>query len=478
MPQKIFDVIVIGSGSAGLSVGLGMQALGFRVMMISKTAHAIGGDCLNDGCIPSKAFIHFAGIAAAAKKANQAGFNITGEASMKLAAEYIFNQQEKIRKHENQDWLEQKGITVKIGSAKFAGKNAVAINGETFKAKKFVIATGSTPSKLDVPGLENMAVYNNESIFTLQNLPKRIVIVGGGPIGIEMAQCFCRMGSTVAVIEKGAHIMAHDDDVVVDILQKQLEKEGIIFYCNAKLISCTNANTVEVQKENSKIFTVDCDAIFAATGRGIDVTGLDPKIAGIEVKEKKPVIDSRLRTSNKNIYACGDVAGDLQFSHAAEFHARIILNNFFSPFKKKLDNKFMSWVTFTNPQLATFGLQQKELDARGIKYIKLEQPFDHDDRAVTDDYTYAHSILYISQPSFLKKQVVLGGTMIAPNAGELVQEMILAMKAGISINQIFEKIYPYPVAARINQKAISQYRKSKLTGGIKKLLRIAFKLMS
>ncbi len=230
--------------------------------------------------------------------------------------------------------------------------------------------------------------------------------------------------------------------------------------------------------KDGTIKNIQFDAVFVSIGRELNIETLQLANAGIQVKEGKIVADEYLRTTNKQVFVCGDVAGDLKFSHAAEFHARILLNNFFSPFNKKLNNDHLSWVTFTDPEVASFGLNEQQLKERKIEYERLEQDFEDDDRAITDDYRYGKLVLFISSKGLLKKQKVLGGTMVAPNAGELIQELILANTRGMSINSIFNKIYPYPVATRINQKAIVQYKQQSLTEGIKKLLRFAYKIFS
>jgi pyruvate/2-oxoglutarate dehydrogenase complex dihydrolipoamide dehydrogenase (E3) component len=200
--------------------------------------------------------------------------------------------------------------------------------------------------------------------------------------------------------------------------------------------------------------------------------------AGIDVKDSKIVIDKYLRTTNKNVFVCGDIAGDLMFSHAAEFHARILINNFLSPLKKKLNNDHMSWVTFTDPEIATFGLNEKQIKDRGIKYEKLEQDFSGDDRAITDNYQYGKIILYTNQGGLFKKEKILGGTMIAPNAGELIQELILANTSGLSIKNIFNKTYPYPVASRVNQHLIVKHKEKSISPRLKKILQVAYKIFS
>jgi pyruvate/2-oxoglutarate dehydrogenase complex dihydrolipoamide dehydrogenase (E3) component len=478
MAKTLYDIIVIGSGSGGLSVGFFMNKAGFKVLMISKSDMDIGGDCLNDGCVPSKAFIHVARIAHQAKRAANFGLQLNGSIDIKKATDYVYGRQEIIRVHENAAWLKEQGIEVALGDAHFTGKNEVEVDGKKYSGKKVVIATGSKPRKLNVPGVEQVKYYDNENIFHINELPRRLLVIGGGPIGMEIAEAMSRLGSTVTVVETGEMILEHDDRAVTLILLQQLQKEGIEFLFNASTQSFSSANDAVVKLKDGTIKNIQFDAVFVSIGRELNIETLQLANAGIEVKEGKIVANKYLRTTNKQVFVCGDVAGDLKFSHAAEFHARILLNNFFSPFNKKLNNDHLSWVTFTDPEVASFGLNEQQLKERKIEYERLEQDFEDDDRAITDDYRYGKLVLFISSKGLLKKQKVLGGTMVAPNAGELIQELILANTRSLSINSIFNKIYPYPVASRINQKAIIHYKQEGLTEGLKKLLRFAFKIVS
>jgi pyruvate/2-oxoglutarate dehydrogenase complex dihydrolipoamide dehydrogenase (E3) component len=477
MTQKKYDIIIIGAGSGGLSVGLFMNKAGLKVLMLAKTENAIGGDCLNDGCVPSKALIHVAKIANSAKTAAAFGLQVSGKVDIQKAIDYVYSKQELIRKHENAQWLREQGIDVVLGNAHFANQNEVDVNGEKYTGKKIVIATGSSPKKLQVPGVEKVKYYDNEKVFHLQDLPDRLLVIGGGPIGIEIAQALNRLGSKVTVIHKGAIILERDDATLTAILLTQLQAEGIEFIFNATIEEFTSASE-GVIKINGTVQAIHFDAVFVATGRELLLQPLQLQKAGIAVKDNKIIIDQYLRTTNKNVFVCGDIAGDLQFSHAAEFHARILINNFFSPLKKKLDNRYMSWVTFTDPEVATFGLNEKQLQERHIRYEKLEQDFSMDDRAVVDNYQYGKQVVLISKGAWYKKQVILGGTMIAPNAGELIQELILANANKLSINAIFNKVYPYPVASRINQMLIVQHKEKTLTATVKKLLQHAYKIFS
>lgn len=478
MTTPTYDIIVIGCGSGGLSTGLFMNKAGLKVLMVSKSDHEIGGDCLNDGCIPSKAFIHVARIAHYAKQAANFGLQINGSIDIKKATDYVYGKQEVVRVHENAAWLTEQGIAVALGEAYFTGKNEIEVAGKKYRGKKIVIATGSRPKKLKQPGIEKVKYYDNESIFNINELPKRLLVVGGGPIGIEIAQAMSRLGSHVTVVHQEESILEHDDKAVTEILLKQLQNEGIDFLLNAQTAYFPSANDAIVNLKDDTEKSVQFDAVFVGIGRDLNIETLQLTNAGIEVKENKIIADKYLRTSNKNVFVCGDVAGSLQFSHAAESHARILLNNFFSPLNKKLNNDHLSWVTFTDPEVATFGLNEKQLIERNIPYERLEQDFEDDDRAIVDNYQYAKMILFISSKGFLKKQKILGGTMVAPNAGELIQELILANKTGLSINEIFNKIYPYPVATRINQKLIVQYKQRSFTEPVKKLLRLAYKILN
>jgi pyruvate/2-oxoglutarate dehydrogenase complex dihydrolipoamide dehydrogenase (E3) component len=476
--MKKYDIIVIGAGSGGLSVGNFMVKAGFKVLMVSKTAEAIGGECLNDGCVPSKALIHVAGMVHNAREASQLGLTITTEVDMQKVHQYIYDSQEKIREHENQSYFEKQGFDIAIGSARFVGLNDVAVDGKKYTAKKIVIATGSRPRTLEVSGIEKVIYYDNESIFKIKELPKRLLIIGGGPIGIEIAQAFQRLGSKVTIVHHGNQILKHDDKNLTAILTERLDKSGIDFHFESDITHFESANKAFIKHSTGTIATVDFDSIFVAIGRQLNIENLDLEKAGITVKKNQIVVDDYLRTSNKNVLLCGDVAGNLQFSHAAEQHGRLIINNLFSPFKKKLNNKHMSWVTFTDPELATFGLSEKDLKNQNISYEKLEQSFNHDDRAIVDDYEYGQLQLYIRKGNWFKKEIILGGSMLAPKAGELIQELILANTAGISINKIVNKIYPYPVAARINQKIIVEHKQKILTEKVKKILRFAFKIFA
>ncbi len=477
MNEMKHDIIVIGAGSGGLGISLFMAKVGLKTLLIERSDEHIGGDCLNYGCVPSKALIHVSRLMHQAKQGALFGYTISGKPDFNKAIEYVLSKQAIIRRHENADYLRKEGLDVVLGTAHFISSSAIKVGEEIYTANKIVLATGSRPAALTVPGIEKVIQFNNENVFALNEMPERMLVVGGGPIGIEIGQALNRLGIQVTIIHRGENILPHDAKEMGAILMKQLTEEGIIFHLNAKVKEFTSANEAIVQQKGVSDFNQSFDAVFVATGREIALKDLGLEQAAIQIKDEKIVVNQYLQTTNKHVYTCGDVSGSLMFSHAAEQQARLLLNNFFSPFKKKLNNDFMSWVTFTDPEVATFGLSEAALLKRNISFEKLEMNFEEDDRAIVDSYQFGKLVLYISKGGLFKKEKILGGSMVAPNAGELVQELILANYTGIGINDLFNKIYPYPVASRVNQMIIVKHKEKQLTATLKKLLKFLFRFV-
>jgi pyruvate/2-oxoglutarate dehydrogenase complex dihydrolipoamide dehydrogenase (E3) component len=461
------DIIVIGAGSGGLNIAGFMNKAGFKVLLIDKKAETIGGDCLNHGCVPSKAMIHTARLIHDGKKASDFGIKTSGVVDLKKVVAYVKQKQDIIRKHENPDWFKSIGMDVALGNAQFISKNTVRVGKKDYTAKKIVIATGSRPRQLTLPGIEKVKTYTNEEIFHLDKLPKKLLVIGGGPIGIEIGQCFLRFGSKVHVVQNMSSFLPKEDPQIADVLLQRLKQEGMSFSFDAKTIEFPTKNTLIIEQKSKKK-TLEFDAVFVAIGRQLNIEDLGLDAAGIKYTDRKIIVTEHLQTTNSSVYLCGDVAGSYQFTHAAELHAGVILKNFFSPFKKKLNNDKLSWVTYTDPEIATFGVNEQELKARGVKYEKLVTDFKDDDRAIVDEYQDGRLQIYIA------KDQILGGSMVAPHAGELFQEFVLANSANLSLSKMFEKIYPYPTASRINKRVISQYMSRKLSDGNKKLLRLLY----
>ncbi|CAN5420114.1 mercuric reductase [soil metagenome] len=476
-PKKdVYDIIIIGAGSGGLSVGLSMHMLGFSVLMVDKNPKAIGGECLNTGCIPSKALIHVSRIVYASQKARDFGITSEGKADMRKVKEYIDEKRNIIRKHENAEYFEKMGIDIALGSARFVSKNSIEVNNKIYTGKKIVIATGSKPRKLEIPGVENVKYFDNESVFDLENLPERFLLIGGGPIGIELGQAFHRLGSQVTVVHDDENILTKEDPEIAEILIQKLKEEGIKFYLKSKIKKFISSNQGLIEDMEGKEVKIDFDAVLVGIGRELDYKDLELENADIAVKDGKIMIDPHLRTTNKKVYVSGDVAGNLKFSHAAELHATLLVNNFLSPLKKKLSFESFPWVTFTDPEVATFGLNEKKLKQQGKKYEKHEIDFKDDDRAVVGDYQYGKLILFMEKSLlFPGNAKILGGSMIAPHAGEITQELVLANSAGIKSGKIFEKIYAYPTSARVNKTLMINRYNDFLNPFIKKMLKFLYR---
>ncbi len=466
-----YDIIVIGAGSGGLNVAGFMNRAGFRVLLVDKNHEHIGGDCLNFGCVPSKALIHAARTVHSARQSTKFGLDVRGSADWKRVRSYIKEKQGIFRAHENVLWFREKGMDVVLGSAEFASRSSISVNGKEYTGKNIVIATGSRPRQLTEQGIEKVSrVLNNENIFDMEVVPKRLLVIGGGPIGIEIAQSLAFLGSEVTVSDPGQVILGKEDPEIANVLMEEMKKQGVAFLMGSKLKEFISSNQAILTDDLGIEIAVSFDAVFIGIGRVLNVEGLALEKAGIKMNERGGItVNDELRTTNKNVFLCGDIAGNFQFTHAAEMHAGLILRNFFSPFKRKFSGDHIAWTTYTFPEVASFGLWEAELKKRNIAHTVLASNFEEDDRAITDEYQYGKSKLFISP-----KGRILGGTMVAPNAGELIQELILANTSGLSIKNIFEKTYPYPTASRINKRIVAQHFTGKLTAGNKKLLRLLY----
>jgi len=455
--NKTYDLIIIGGGSAGLGA-LGMaHELGWSVLMIDKDEANIGGDCLNFGCVPSKALIHIAKQFGGAKKASQFGLSITGKANLKMILDYVHSKQAVIRQHESADYIRSQGVDLKIGVASFIDENTIGVGDEKFKAKNFIIATGSRPRHIPFKGIEKVKVFTNENLFyDMSQLPDRMLVIGGGPIGCEMAQTFQRFGSQVTIMDMADRILTKERKDYSQILTQVLTEEGIRIVTSAKLKEFSSANSAIVDVAGKGETRFEFDAVLLAIGRVLNLDALDLSKGGIDVDERgKLVLDDYLRTSNKKVFASGDAAGKYQFSHGAELHTRLLKHNFQNNFSKRHNADHLSWVTFTQPEIATFGFTEEYLQENGIDYWRQDQDFSKDDRAIVDEYTYGKITLFLTNKTFWnKKRKIIGGTIIAPNAGELMQELTLAMEAELPIEKIYDKLYAYPVASRINQQTV------------------------
>ncbi len=453
-----YDLVVIGSGSGGLGAALGMLGVGFKVLLVEKDAKKIGGECLNTGCVPSKALLHVAKKIYQARTSGRYGLKVSGEAKIEEVKNYIKEKQNSIRSHENIDYFRKKGLDVELGTASFISSNQISVNGKLYQGKNIVIATGSTPRKINIKGASTIPVFTNESIFEIDFIPTNFVFIGAGPVSIEMGQAFSRLGSKVSVVDRQDRILGKEDPVLSQVLLDRLKLEGMEFFFQSEVTEIKNRNTAIVKSAVEETTEIPVDAVFMGLGRELNFDSLDLTKAGIETENGKIVLNDRLQTTNPHVFVCGDAADNLKFSHAAEMHNILLIKNFLSPIKKNLDFDHFPWVTFTEPEIATFGLNEDKLKERDLDFERLEASFVEEDRAITEDFEYGKLILFVEKKRFMIGNAkILGGSMIAPNAGEITQELILANHSGIALKDFMNKIYAYPTSGNIH-KVIARKR--------------------
>ena len=485
------DLIVIGAGSGGLGCAGFGSTIGLNVALIDKSEFAFGGDCLNYGCVPSKALLHVASLFAGGKGAETFGLRTSGRADWQRVIGYVHERQDVIRPKEDPDYMRKTyGTDCIIGEARLTGRREVTVNGRVLSAPRIVLATGSTPRKLDVPGVEAVRQWDNESVFwELKELPEHLLVVGGGPISCELAQAFVRLGSRVTLLVRGERLLEKDPAIMGRILAETLLKEGVDIRFRTEVSEFTDASTVVLQgagagaKEGTNTgeappTTLGFSHLLVAIGRSVTTEGLGLAAAGVEVRDGKMVTDDRYRTTNRYVYAIGDAFGEEQFSHGAEFHNTQLWNNFFSPLKKKHHLDHFTWVTFTDPEIASFGMTPDRLREKGIDFETRHLPLEHDDRAIAADYRNGHLVVYLSKgwPGGGK---VLGGCMAAPAAGEMIQELHFLQQQGMKYSKLTNKIYAYPVGSRIVQQGARQGATELLSKGlVPKVLRTVYRLMN
>jgi len=441
MRHTTHDIIVIGAGSGGLTTAIFMQREGFRVLLVDRTKESFGGDCLNYGCVPSKALISLS-----------KSYRGTGENDIKTILDTVKKRQNIIRTHENPDYLQSIGIDIAIGDAVFTGKTSIEVDGTSYSAKKIVIATGSRPRPLTIPGSGLPPTYTNESVFSMTQLPKEFVFIGGGPIAIELGQAFNRLGSHVTIIQSSDRILPREDPEVSQLIRDVLEADGVTIITNAAVQEIKDGGLI-IKTGDDELRTINADAVFVAIGRIPNLEQLQLNKAGIKQDDKGSVVlDSTLRTTNKAVFVIGDAAGKEMFTHVAELQAQLVLRNFFSPFKKSYQSEKLGWTTFTDPEVSTFGLSKQQLGKAHMAFEEVSVSLADDDRAITEDATNGFLKIFVS-----KKGHILGGTMVGNRSGEVTSELLLMMHSNISLGAVLSKPFPYPISSRVIQTAAREF---------------------
>lgn len=443
------DICVIGAGSGGLSVAAGAVQMGARVVLLEGAE--MGGDCLNAGCIPSKAFIAAAKAAQAMRSGAKFGITpVEPEIDYGAVKDYVAKVVATIAPVDSEERFAGLGVRVIREWGRFVGPNEVEAGAYRIKARRFVIAVGSRPLVPPIPGLQDVAVLTNETIFALREKPKHLIIIGGGPIGMEMAQAHRRLGSAVTVIE-GAQALGRDDPELAAVVLESLRSEGVDIIENAPVTGVTGeADNITVSLQDGR--DVHGSHLLLAVGRTVNLDGLNLEAAGVAYERKGVTVDASLRTSNRRVYAVGDAAGGLQFTHVAGYHAGLIIRQLVMGLPAKNTVHHIPWATYTEPELAQVGLT--EVEARkehGSSVTVLRQEFEHNDRAQAEGKT----------KGLLKVMVVKGrpvGVSIAgPMAGELAGTWAFAIASKAKMSSIAGMVAPYPTLGEISKRAAGSY---------------------
>lgn len=450
-----YDLIVIGGGAAGLVAATGGAGLGAKTAMIEK--NKLGGDCTWYGCVPSKALLRSAHVYSLLNRLREFGIASTTsnpefDASKVMA--HVRDIINKVSSHHPAEVFEKKGIDVIFGSPRFLSNREIEVNGKRLKAKRFIIATGSHPLVPPIEGLKDIDYLTNETIFDIETLPKSVAVLGGGPIGVELSQALSRLGVQISIVEMLDRILFREDKEVADVLSGLLSKGNIKIYAGKKAVKFkkeANLTEVTLEDKNKTQSVIKSENVLVAVGRAPNVQGLDLENAGVEYSKKGINVDSHLRTTAKNIYACGDVAGPYQFSHMAEYQAIVAVGNALMPVKQKVDYRAVPWATFTDPELAHLGLTEEEARERYKKVKVYREKFTSSDRAVTD--LEEHGLAKVICDT---KGRILGAHIVGANAGEIIHEYVLAKAQGLKIGQLSSTIHIYPTLAQLVKKTADQ----------------------
>ncbi|PSB52950.1 FAD-containing oxidoreductase [filamentous cyanobacterium Phorm 6] len=468
-PASRYNLVVIGAGPAGLIVAAGAAGLGAKVALIEK--HLMGGDCLNVGCVPSKAMIRSARAVGDIWNASKFGVNVSSNLEVDFAA--VMERMRRIRAGisdvDSVDRYQHKlGVDVFLGSGSFTSNSTIEVAGQTLHFKKAVIATGARARQPQIPGLQEAGYLTNETVFNLTERPQRLAVIGAGAIGCELAQAFRRLGSEVVLLHKNAHILDKEDADAAEIVQQTFVREGIQLVLESKIerVEQTNVGKVVYYRCQGKEASVTVDEIIVSVGRSPNVEGLNLETVGVEYDTQKGVfVNDNLQTTNPRIYAAGDICMSHKFTHAADFAARMVIQNTLFFGRKKLSALTIPWCTYTDPEVARVGMGEAEAKAKDISIDTFLIPFSQVDRAIIDGEEEGFVKINVKKGS----DKILGATIVARHAGDMISEITLAMVNNIGLGKIASTIHPYPTQSEAIRKAGDAYNRTRLTPFVKNL---------
>ncbi|MGV2831330.1 mercuric reductase [Myxosarcina sp. GI1(2024)] len=466
-PAACYDLVVIGAGTAGLVVAKGAAGIGIGLKIALIERHLMGGDCLNVGCIPSKCIIRSSRVVAEMQEAEKLGIAAPETITVDFAS--VMRRMRRVRsqisKVDSAAGAKKSGVDVFLGQARFSSADSVEVDGKILRFKKAVIATGARAIAPEIEGLAEAGYLTNETVFNLTEKPNRLAVIGGGPIGCELAQAFHRLGSRVTLLHRGGHLLSNEDSEAAAIVRYQFETDGVNLVLNSEIQfvrQTSRGKEITYTKSQGK-HTVTVDEILVGAGRAPNVEGLNLEAVNVKYDRHGVKVNDFLQTSNPRIYAAGDICLKEKFTHTADATARIVIKNtLFAPFglgKDKLSKLIIPWVTYTDPEIAHVGLYAEEAQAQGIKTNTIKIDFNHLDRALADGEE--GGFLKIHHPQDSDK--ILGATIVARHAGEMISEVTTAITNGIGLSKLASVIHPYPTQAEAIKKAADTYRRTLLT---------------
>jgi pyruvate/2-oxoglutarate dehydrogenase complex dihydrolipoamide dehydrogenase (E3) component len=469
-PSGRYNLVAIGAGTAGLVTAAGAAGLGARVALIEK--HFLGGDCLNVGCVPSKCLIRSSRAAMDARETGKFGVRLADGVAVDFPAvmERMRRLRSGISHHDSVARFRDLGIDIFLGEAQFTGPDTITVGGKTLRFSKAAITTGARAVELPIEGLREVGYLTNETVFSLTERPQRLAVIGGGPLGSELAQAFHRLGSRVCVFQRTDHLLDREDSDAAEILQKTFLREGIELLLKARPtnISLTDQGKLITYEQDGKIDSVYVDEILLGVGRAPNVEGLNLEAAGVKYDRKNGIsVNDYLQSTNPRIYAAGDICLPYKFTHTADATARMVIQNALFGGRKKLSVLTIPWCTYTDPEIAHVGMYERDALEKGIPVDTFVRRLEEVDRAIADGEEEGFVKVHVKRGT----DIILGATIVARHAGEMINEISLAMVGGLGLKTIAKVIHPYPTQAEAIKQVADQYSRTRLTPFVKTVLR-------